>query len=212
MRVLQVMAGAEHGGAEVFFVRLLLALARAGLDQKAVIRANDSRAAQLAAGGVATVQVPFGGRLDFLTPWKLKGVIRDYRPTVALSWMNRATRMLPEKTAAHPFVHVGRLGGYYDLKYYRRCDHLIGNTEDIVAHMVREGFPPERAHYLPNFVSEVKAKPVRRAELFTPPDAPLILAMGRLHENKGFDVLLEALTRLPDVYLWIAGEGPQAAE
>ncbi|MEK7245641.1 MAG: glycosyltransferase, partial [Pseudomonadota bacterium] len=42
--------------------------------------------------------------------------------------------------------------------------------------------------------------------------APLLLAMGRLHENKGFDVLIEAVARLPGVYLWIAGEGPRYAD
>ncbi len=206
------MAGAEHGGAEAFFVRLVLALHRAGLEQKAVIRADERRAAELAVGGLKPVQVPFGGRLDFVTPWKLRRVVRDFKPDIALTWMNRATRMLPDKTPDRSFVHVGRLGGYYDLKYYRRCDHLIGNTEDIVAYMVKEGWPPERAHHLPNFVSEAKAVPARRAELFTPPDAPLLLAMGRLHGNKGFDVLLKALARLPDAYLWIAGEGPLQAE
>jgi glycosyltransferase involved in cell wall biosynthesis len=34
------------------------------------------------------------------------------------------------------------------------------------------------------------------------------LALGRLHENKGFDVLLAALARVPDLHLWLAGEGP----
>ena len=32
--------------------------------------------------------------------------------------------------------------------------------------------------------------------------------MGRLHENKAFDVLLKAVARVPNVYVWIAGEGP----
>jgi glycosyltransferase involved in cell wall biosynthesis len=212
MRVLQAMAGAEHGGAEAFFVRLALALGRAGLDQRIVIRANPARAAQLAAGGIEALQLPFGGRLDFVTPWRLKRVLRDFAPDVVLTWMNRASAMMPEpppgSAAAKSFVHVGRLGGYYDLKYYRRCRHLIGNTEDIVDYIVKQGWPAERVHYLPNFVAETKAAPARRSEFFTPPDAPLLLAMGRLHPNKGFDVLIEAVARLPDVYLWIAGEGP----
>ncbi len=211
MRVLQAMAGAEHGGAEAFFVRLVLALHRAGLEQRVVIRADAARAAELSQGGIEALQVPFGGRLDFRTPWMLKRAIRAFAPDIALTWMNRATRMLPEGSDK-PFVHVGRLGGYYDLKYYRRCRHLIGNTEDIVNYIRNEGWPAERVHYLPNFVAEAKAPPARRAEMFTPPDAPLLLAMGRLHENKGFDVLIEAVARLPDVYLWIAGEGPLAAD
>ena len=35
-----------------------------------------------------------------------------------------------------------------------------------------------------------------------------MVGLGRLHENKAFDVLLEAISRVPNVYLWIAGEGP----
>jgi glycosyltransferase involved in cell wall biosynthesis len=117
--------------------------------------------------------------------------------------MNRATQACPRGD----FVHVARLGGYYDLKYYRRCDHLIGNTRDIVAYLQRQGWPAERAHYLPNFTSGTNAAPVPRSALATPPDVPLALALGRLHVNKGFDVLLAALARAPRLHLWLAGEG-----
>jgi glycosyltransferase involved in cell wall biosynthesis len=105
-------------------------------------------------------------------------------------------------------VHVGRLGGYYDLKYYRRCDHLIGNTRALVDWAMRRGWPRERAHYLPNFVPDTAAAaPLDRSLLATPEAAPLALALGRLHPNKGFDLLFEALAAAPAVHLWIAGEG-----
>ncbi len=38
-----------------------------------------------------------------------------------------------------------------------------------------------------------------------------MLAMGRLHRNKAFDVLIRALPRLPGVAAIIAGEGPERA-
>jgi glycosyltransferase involved in cell wall biosynthesis len=37
-----------------------------------------------------------------------------------------------------------------------------------------------------------------------------LLALGRLHRNKAFDVLLRALADIPDAHLWLAGEGPLA--
>jgi hypothetical protein len=37
VRVLQAMAGATHGGAEAFFTRLVVALAHAGLEQRAAV-------------------------------------------------------------------------------------------------------------------------------------------------------------------------------
>lgn len=204
------MAGAEYGGAEAFFTRLVLALSRAGLEQRVVIRKNPRRAEALRAGGIEPVQLPFGGMLDFTTTRTLKREIADYRPDVVLSWMNRASVMCPEPEGA--FVHVGRMGGYYDLKYYQTCDHLIGNTEDIVEHLVKQGWPADRAHYLPNFVVQQRMPPLARKQLYTPDGAPLVLGMGRLHRNKAFDVLLTAVSRVPNVYLWIAGEGPLRRE
>ncbi|BBK31062.1 glycosyltransferase involved in cell wall biosynthesis [Stella humosa] len=204
-RILQAMAGAPQGGAENFFVRLAGGLARAGVEQKIVIRRNPERAAALRAEGIEPVELPFGAWFDFTTSPTLLRLVRDWRPAVVLTWMNRATRAMPPG----PFVHAARMGGYYDLKYYRRCHQLIGNTQDIVDHIVRGGWPPERAHYLPNFVDDRPADPVRRTDLGTADDAPVLLAAGRLHRNKAFDVLLAALARLPRATLWLAGEGPE---
>jgi glycosyltransferase involved in cell wall biosynthesis len=201
MRLLQAMAGARHGGAEAFFERFAAAMQRAGQEQLAVMR-HEERAARLAASGVATRTLRFGGALDLLTPWRFRGICRDWRPDVVLTWMSRATSACPRGE----FVHVARLGGYYDLRHYRACDHLVGNTRDIVAWMVREGWPAERAHYLPNFVAMPEAAKLKR-----PKDARLALALGRLHRNKAFDVLIGAIAAIPDLHLWIAGEGPERA-
>ena len=208
MRVLQVMAGAEFGGAEAFFVRLVLALSRAGLNQRVVIREHPARAQALKAGGIEPVELAFGGLLEWRTPGALKKEIAAYRPDIVMTWMNRATHKCP----AGNFVHVARLGGYYDLKYYRKCDHLIANTEDIRDYLVTGGWSGERAHHLPNFVAGEKAEPAPRKQFYTPEGAPLVVALGRLHENKAFDVLLEAMARVPDAYLWIAGDGPLRQE
>ncbi|HWI28271.1 MAG TPA: glycosyltransferase [Stellaceae bacterium] len=203
MRLFQAMAGARHGGAEAFFVRLAIALERAGQEQRVLIRRDAERAAALLEGGVAPLQLPFGGRLDLATRWGFRRALRSYPPRVVLTWMNRATMLCPRGD----FVHVARLGGYYDLKYYRRCHHLVANTRDIADYLVAGGWPRERVHYLPNFVSAAPAPPVERASLDTPEGVPLALALGRLHPNKAFDMLLSALALVPEVYLWLAGEG-----
>jgi glycosyltransferase involved in cell wall biosynthesis len=207
MRLLQAMAGARHGGAETFFVRLAIALERAGEEQRVLIRRDRERAALLRRGGVAVRELPFGGVFDWRTRSDFRRAVAEFRPQVVLTWMSRATEACPRGD----FVHVARLGGYYDLRYYRRCHHLIANTRDIVAYLERKGWPAERTHYLPNFVVSEKAAPLSRAALSTPDDAPLALALGRLHANKAFDVLLDALARLPRLHLWLAGEGERRA-
>ena len=207
-RLLQAIAGAEHGGAEAFFERLAVALHQAGLEQHLLIRANPRRAAHLRGHGLQVTELPFGGALDLATRWGFRQAVAGFRPSHALTWMNRATRFCPKGE----FVHVGRLGGYYDLKYYRHCHHLIGNTPDIRSWLVDQGWPDERAHYVPNFVAATQAAPVARQTFSTPGGAKVILALGRLHANKAFDTLIAALAQVPDAYLWIAGEGPLLGE
>ena len=205
MKLMQAMAGAEHGGAEAFFTRLALAFHRAGLEQRVIIRENPNRAEILRQGGIEPVELPFGGAFDLKTTRSMKAEIAAFKPDIVLTWMSRAS----DKCPTGDFVQVGRMGGYYDLKYYRTCRHLIGNTQDIVDHLVKKGWPQDRAHYLPNFVSEERAKAIPRKALYTPNNAYLVLALGRLHENKAFDTLLRAIARVSNVYLWLAGEGPE---
>ena len=73
MKVLQVMAGAEFGGAEAFFTRMVIALHRAGEEERAVIRAKHRRANALRQAGLAPVEAPFGNLFDFRTPMTLRG-------------------------------------------------------------------------------------------------------------------------------------------
>jgi len=211
-RVLQALAGAEHGGAEAFFDRLVGALARAGVTQHVLTRDHPTRLARLRAAGLAPVALRFGGWLDWTTRRRFRAEIARFRPDLVLTWMSRATSFCPAPpVAGQRFLRVGRLGGYYDAKYYRGCDHLIANTADICDWLVGQGFAPGTVHHLPNFVDATPAPPVDRASLDTPAAAPLLLALGRLHPNKAFDVLIDALAALPDAYLWLAGEGDARA-
>jgi len=50
MRLLQAIGGARHGGAEGFFLRLALALQRAGQDQLVLLRHAEHGAALRASG------------------------------------------------------------------------------------------------------------------------------------------------------------------
>jgi len=200
------MAGSPAGGAELFFERLIIALAAAGETVLPVIRRNAPRAARLSAGELKPVQLGFGGPLDLLTGPLLRTTLRRFAPRVVVAWMNRAAHFTPRGD----WVLAGRLGGYYDLAYYRRCDHLIGNTRGIVQWIIGQGWPAERVHHLPNFAPDMAgAAPVPRDELGVPRGARVVLALGRLHRNKAFDVLIRALPRLPGVHALIAGDGPE---
>jgi glycosyltransferase involved in cell wall biosynthesis len=204
VRVAQVMAGAAHGGAELFFERLCIGLHQAGETVLPVIRGHPGRKARLLAAGLEPAELGFGGPLDILTTPRLLRILEQFAPDVVVSWMNRATSHVPPGN----WVHVGRLGAYYDLRHYRACHHLVGNTQGIVAWLRANGWPPARTHYLPNFVADfADAEPSRGL----PGHGPILLGLGRLHTDKGFDTLLRALPRLPGARLLIAGAGPEGA-
>lgn len=198
MRIAQLMAGAPAGGAELFFERLCCGLA-AQDDILPVIRRNEARAARLRDAGLAPVQMRFG----LGTRWRLSRRLRAFAPRVTVAWMGRAASLAP----TGPWVLVGRLGGTYDLRRFAHCDHLVGNTQGMVDWIAGQGFPPGRVHLLENFVPDLsQAVP---AKLPVPTGAPVVLAMGRLHTAKAFDVLIAALVRLPGVHAAVAGEGPE---
>ncbi len=201
------MAGAAKGGAELFFERLAIAQHRAGDDVLAAIRPDPDRVARLMAAGLVPAPVGYH-HLDPRTRPRLRGLLTRFAPRVAVAWMNRAAAVTPRGD----WVLVGRLGGYYDLRHYRACEHLVGNTRGIARWLVEKGWPERRVHYLPNFADDFSgAVPADRMALGVPAGAPLLLGLGRLHRDKAFDVLIRALPRLPNAHAVIAGEGPERA-
>ena len=202
LRLFQTMAGARHGGAELFFERLAGAFHRAGVTQRLMIRPDPDRMARLAAAGLAVEGCGYSPLLTALHRRQIANAIRRERPDVILSWMNRATAMTP--AGGRP--HVARLGGFYNLKYYRDCDWLVANTRDIADYLVAAGVPADRVHHQINFVPDGADGPQYDGPRH---DGPVIAALGRLHPNKAFDILIRALAKLPQGQLWLAGEGPE---
>lgn len=208
MRIAQLMAGAANGGAELFFERMTLALHQAGDEVLPLIRPDPARMARLRAAGLYPQGLRYGGPLDLFTRRRARAALQQFRPNVAMAWMSRAAFHAPEGD----WTLVGRLGGYYPLKYFRRCQHLVGNTQDIVRWVKAQGWPQERVTWLPNFVDDFAATPeLDRVELGVPAGARLVLALGRLHRVKGFDTLIMAMRAVPEAHLVIAGEGPERA-
>ena len=203
MRIAQVMAGAPIGGAEAFFERATIALHHAGDIVLPIIRRDAGRAERLREAGLQPVELAFGGALDLFTKPRVRRALQDFKPDLVMAWMQRAARFTPQG----PWVLVGRFGGYYDVKYFRHCDHLVANTHDLVRAITAEHWPPARVHYLPNFVEDFAGS--TPADLPAASSTPQLLAMGRLHPNKGFDVLLRAVALLPRGHLYLAGAGPE---
>ena len=206
IKVAQCLAGAEFGGAENFYTRLVSALAEEpGIEQRAFTRDNAYRVPILREAGVTVDTFRFGSPLNFIDHWRYKKALKAFDPDIVVTYMNRPSGLTPRGN----YKLVCRLGHYYNLKYYRHADYWVGISKGICQHLIDGGMPREKVHYIPNFADETVVAPLDRNSFDTAGDGPVLLAAGRLHTNKGFDILVQALKGIPDAVLWLAGDGPE---
>lgn len=213
LRILQVMAGSAHGGAEMAFVDTCLAFQEFGQEIVVATRANDHRVPRLKEAGIPVHELSFGGAFDFQTARKLSEICKEFQPHIVQTWMSRAAQKMPAwkpSMGISRYYNVARLGGYYKLKYFKHSDFFTTITPDIRAHLIRGGIDGERVRHVNNFAeTEAAPEPIDRIAEGLPKDAVLLLGLGRLHEAKAFDTLIDVVADLPEQYhLWIAGEGP----
>ncbi len=204
---LHVIGSKTLGGAEGFFLRLIQGLARQGAPVAAAVRKGSQVEAALPSG-IPAVALPLRTVWDPLSKRELTRAIRGIGPQVVQTYMGRATRLCRTE-----LPHIARLGGYYKLAGYRHADAWVGNTRGICAYLKESGFPASRVFYIPNFVplprGVVKAD---RQAWGIPEGAPVLLHAGRFIPVKGHRLLLEALARLPRVWLVLLGAGPLEGE
>ncbi|MPZ28520.1 MAG: glycosyltransferase [Micromonosporaceae bacterium] len=96
----------------------------------------------------------------------------------------------------------------------RTADVLLGASSDLVARAVAVGAADARLAPVaaPQLAPPARTSAAVRAELRVPAGAPLVLSVGRLHPQKGYDVLVAAAARwrdrVPVPRVVIAGNGP----
>ncbi|TYC64463.1 glycosyltransferase [Rhodobacterales bacterium] len=198
------------GGAERFFVRLSRALAKRGVRQIAFIRPNRPWRDELAEHcDVRELKFSRSHIKRHFVRWHISREIRKFGARATLGWMSPASKWLPKPGPdMRTFL---RLGDFPDgFHTYGNVEDLIGNTPEIVRQAVEMGWPADRAHMISNFVDPLPTdlQPVDRSAFDTPQDATILIALGRFVERKRFDLLIRALSKLPEsVHAWLIGDG-----
>jgi glycosyltransferase involved in cell wall biosynthesis len=203
MRIVQALGSSGRGGAERFFTRLAKAFHARNIPQAVLTRRKAWAAEQLEEAGVPINTAWFGGKFDIITRAKYRRVLTSLHATVAINWMPHAAISCPQG----PWVKVARLGKCLPLNAFAGCDHLIASTPRIARYIEEQGWPASRLSVIPNFVPETGVPAARRAAFNTPEDAPLVVWLGRMDREKGPDIAVRAIAKLPKAYLWMAGTG-----
>jgi glycosyltransferase involved in cell wall biosynthesis len=163
---------------------------------------------------------PFHGIVNNLKRIRtLRKAIQKSRPDVVIAFMD-AVNVLTLAAAARTKLPViisertdpafNQMGGAWRL--LRRLTYPLASCLVVQSVAAREFFPPRmrgRTRVIPNPVNSLPARITPR----TDQHLKHVVAMGRLHQQKGFDLLLMAFARLtpffPEWSLNVWGEGDE---
>jgi len=210
MKLLQILLSQSEAGAETYFEKVAAAFEeRSDVEQRLIIEAQVSREQRLSRVGCDFDTLPMGklGKALFYNS-KLKASAKQFDPEVTFTWVNRASRKAPPTRG----ITVGRLGGYYDVSNYTRCNHLVVNAPDLVRHVMEGGWPEDAVSLISNFGDTPSGLNVDAAIPEIPSGVPVLFLPGRLHWKKAQDVLIRALPKIREGHLLIAGDGPTEQE
>jgi glycosyltransferase involved in cell wall biosynthesis len=129
-------------------------------------------------------------------------------------------RAVGDDALTAPGLDVGPLPRAWILKTIARAQCVVALSEEMRTALVNSGIPGDRIEIFPNAVrierftpADADERRALRVQCGVPPDATLILAVGRNHPQKDYPTLLEAFRILresaPCAHLVIAGRDAQ---
>jgi glycosyltransferase involved in cell wall biosynthesis len=123
----------------------------------------------------------------------------------------RLVRRWPVVATIHGFITPtlrARLMAHAERLLAARCAAVVAVSASLEALLLRSGAPPGRLFRVDNPVRLATAPSPSSRASSTP---PRLLMLSRLSHEKGVDVAIRAIARVPGVTLDIGGDGPERA-
>ncbi len=226
MRILLFMPDLGGGGAQRTIVNLANVFVERGEDVTLCVARAEGPARDWLASGVGLVDLACGRTRHSL--WPLSRLIAQLRPDALLATMidanivawlaHRLARSHSRLYLRETNSHLVRddLGGfvrYFAGLAYRRADKVIALSRGVGKDLIASyGLAPERVAVIHNPVDVgAIAAAAQAARAAAPPfsgGGKMVVAIGRLTRQKGFDRLIPMIARLGDIRLAILGTGP----
>ena len=199
----------------------------------------DLRTTSIPMQRIPTLARPIRPLADLRTAAAIARVIRRYRPDVIHTHLSkagllgRAVAMATSRAVRVHTFHGTLFGGYFGATASGgivRAERFLGHRSDAIValsdrqrdELIEQGIaPPDRIHIVPLGLDLGRFVPARgddarataRSALGIPPDALVIVAIGRLVPIKRLDRLVDAFalvaSRVPGSLLYLVGDGSE---
>lgn len=229
-RVLHVITGLEHGGAERQLALLLRHLSVSC--EVATLTRTGTLGAEIRRAGVPVHEIGMRGNRDLASLPRLARLIRRGRYDVVHTHLYRAcvygriaARMAgtPRVIATEHSLGDGHIEGRATTRgvraLYLATERLgsatVAVSPTVAARLRGWGVPPGRIVLIPNgidapaFAFDAARRAATRRRLAIRPDEAVVGAVGRLVTTKRFDVLIKAIAPLEGIRLLLVGAGPE---
>ncbi len=228
-RILQVIAPQHFGGAESVVLSLALAQQQAGGSSEVVAliqgRTSHPFVERAEALGIPVTQIACGRRRYLAEVASLRQLIAGRVPSVVHTHLvhadvvglraARSTRT-PLVSTVHGITGQGwknALYVWFGFRTLRRFDAVVGVSSDLSRRLRNEGISEKRIHHVPNAyqVTNLLERSDARAKLGLPLQGQVVGWVGRLSNEKGPDLFLEAVEPLcrGGATAAFIGEGPE---
>lgn len=230
--VLIVVSHLGAGGMQRVVTSLANAWSANGYKVGVVVRGTNVKDAFVLSSAVSRIELPavvFRRRLLYvatifsivLWAWKLRSTIKKSKTPRVVSFIRttnvqvilaclglKNVRVVISERNDPLRQNLGKLAPFWNLMsrlLYRYADVVTANSRGVLDSM-KSYVPADRLAHVPNPLT------IPHADGGVFAEHPVVLAVGRLVPQKGYDVLLAAFAcfaaRHPDWLLWMVGDGP----
>lgn len=222
-RLLCLLPDLDGGGAQRTMVNLVNGLPAHGYEVRLAVARTGGPAAEWLADPSCLTDL--GCRRSLAAPLPLRRVVRQWQPDILFSTMvdanllavaatlglsRRPALVLRETNSHRARGDLSRLRRAAIGWAYKRARTVVALSSGVGRELIADyRLEPERVVVLPNPVDVDAMSATAGPSPFTADGRSIILGVGRLTRQKGFDLLLEAVARLPRPHprVVILGEG-----